>query len=72
VPSIPNDDYYIREAEDAQQWAERSKTDKAKAIWLRIAQSWLKLVRGLPVECEAFDRIGDERGTDQTKSTAWH
>ena len=60
---------YLRQANEAQKWADRAMTDKAKAAWLRIAQGWLDLIRGLSVEREAFERM-ERRGTSQEDSRA--
>ena len=38
-------DEYRRYANEAQQCADRSLSEKDKAGWLRIAQSWLNLLR---------------------------
>jgi hypothetical protein len=62
---------YLRQANEAQKWADRAMTDKAKAAWLRIAQGWLDLVRGLSVEREAFERT-ERRGAGQENSRASH
>lgn len=45
---------YLRQAIDAQKWADQSKSEKAKAGWLRVAEQWLTLLRGLPGEREAL------------------
>jgi hypothetical protein len=63
---------YLLEAEEAHAWASRAMTDRAKAAWLRIAQSWLSLLRGAPVEKEAFDRLSKLQGTNQEDSKASH
>jgi len=49
---MKKEDEYLRRANEAQQWADQAKSDKAKAAWLRIAENWLGLLRGLerPVE----------------------
>jgi hypothetical protein len=63
---------YLREAEDAHAWASRARTDRAKAAWLRIAQSWLSLLRGAPVEKEAFERLSKLQGTNQEDTQTSH
>ena len=60
---------YLRRANEAQKWADQARSDRAKAGWLRIAQSWLGLVRELPVEREAFEPLAERRGTRQDDST---
>src|SRR5438045_2649074 len=48
-------DEYLRQALEARKWADQSKSDRAKAGWLRVADQWLALLRGLSVDREAFD-----------------
>jgi len=62
------EDEYLREAEDAQKWAERSKTEKAKAVWLRIAASWMGLVRGTSAEKDEVEALAGERPTHRRQS----
>jgi len=65
-------DEYLRRANEAQKWADQAKSDKAKAAWLRIAQDWLSLARGLSVERDAFERLAERRGTSQEESSTSH
>ena len=46
--SVPVDtkDEYLRQAREAQKFAEQSKSYQAKAAWLRIAEKWLGLSVG--------------------------
>ena len=60
-----NEEEYLREAQEAQQWAERSKTEKAKAVWLRIAQSWMSLVWGASAEKAAFEQLAGKQATHE-------
>jgi hypothetical protein len=69
---MKKEDEYLRRANEAQKWADQAMTDKARAAWLRIAQSWLSLLRGLSVEREAFERSAERRGTNQEDSSASH
>ena len=55
---MKKEDEYLRRANEAQQWADQAKSDKAKAAWLRIAQNWLGLLRGL-------ERLAERPGTHQ-------
>jgi hypothetical protein len=68
--SMSDDDYYRRQAAEAQQHADRSLSGADRASWLRIAQSWLGLIRGnKPTAQESaqedFDRGAREQGTHQ-------
>jgi hypothetical protein len=64
---------FLRQAEDAHRLAGQARTDRAKAAWLRIAQSWLGLLHGAPVEkAEAFERLSELHGTNQEDSKASH
>jgi hypothetical protein len=64
------DDHYFRQqAEEAQQQAERSISDLDRASWLRIAQSWLRLIKGDKASPEqAFDECERKQGTRQDVS----
>ena len=62
---MKKEDEYLRRANEAQQWADQAKSDKAKAAWLRIAQNWLGLLRELQHSAEP-------RGTGQEDSLASH
>jgi hypothetical protein len=42
---MANDDYYRRQAADAQAQAERSISDIDKTAWLRLAQSWMEMIQ---------------------------
>ena len=65
---MTDDDYYRRQAADAQQQADRSRSGTDRASWLRIAQSWLGLIRGKQSATEDFDRGAREQGTNQDVS----
>jgi hypothetical protein len=51
---------YEANVREAQRMAENSLTDKDKAAWLRIAQQWLRMLRG---------RRGNE--TPQSDQSQW-
>jgi hypothetical protein len=70
--AMRKEDEYLREAEDAQKWAERSKSEKAKAVWLRIAASWMSLFRGLTVEKEAFEALAGKKATHEGEPKSRH
>jgi len=36
---------YLRQATDAQNYAERARTEADRRAWLRLAQAWLALIR---------------------------
>ena len=64
---MSNDDYFRRQASEAQQHADRSISDVDRASWLRIAQSWLGLIRGRTRSGrEEFDDATKQRGPGKT------
>ena len=67
---MKKEDEYLRRANEAQKWADQAKSDKAKAAWLRIAQNWLGLVRELPVDREAVERLTEQPETSPEESPA--
>ena len=52
------DDEYRQEAADALALADKSKNERGKAAWLRIAQSWISLIQK-PIRGEQRD-VGDK------------
>jgi hypothetical protein len=60
---MKKEDEYLRQANEAQKWADQAKSDKARAAWLRIAENWLGLLRGL-------EQSAERRGTRQEDSLA--
>ena len=67
ISEVPmkTEDEYLRRANEAQQWADQAKSDKAKAAWLRIAQNWLGLFHGL-------ERLAERPETHQEDHSASH
>ena len=65
---MSSDDYYRKQAGEAQQQADRSISDLDRASWLRIAQSWLSLIRVKLTGQEEFDVETRKRGTGQDVS----
>jgi len=41
---MDSDEELLRKADEAQQWAERSRSPVVKAGWLRIARGWRSLM----------------------------
>jgi len=39
---------YLHQARDAQNYAERARTEEDRRAWLRLAQAWLALIRPRP------------------------
>jgi hypothetical protein len=61
--------YYRQQAEDAQKQADRAISDGDRANWLRIAQSWMALIKGhTQTAQEAFDDATEAKGTHQDVS----
>jgi hypothetical protein len=70
---MDQDDEFRRQAAEAQQWADRTVSENDRAAWLRIAQSWLGLVKKpLRTKPEAFNDRVEADGTKQEKSTKAH
>ncbi len=70
---MDNDHEVRRYAAEAQEMADRSWTDADRASWLRIAQSWLKMLS--PQSGSAEDRFEDDakvKGTGQEPSEDSH
>ena len=40
-----DDTLYLRQARDAQAYAERARSEEDRRAWLRLAQAWLALTR---------------------------
>jgi hypothetical protein len=61
------DDFYRQQAQEAERLADRALLADDRAAWLRLAQSWLKLVRRKPATspAEAFNDLADRQGTHQ-------
>jgi hypothetical protein len=70
VATMGNDERYFRQqAEDAQKHADRAISDRDRRNWLRIAQSWMALIKGKPRTAEErFDDAADAQGTNQNVS----
>jgi hypothetical protein len=66
-------DEYLRYAREAQELADHARNPDDKASWLRIAQSWLKLLpkRDLTLE-DRFAHHVHERSTKQRHSDQSH
>jgi hypothetical protein len=43
-----DDTLYLRQAKDAQNYAERARTEEDRRAWLRLAHAWLALIRQRP------------------------
>ncbi len=70
---MTQDDQYRRYASEAQYLADQTKNAADKAAWLRIAQSWLGLLRK-PAETpeQRFDANAKAVGTGQPDSDLSH
>jgi hypothetical protein len=62
--SSPDEDYYRREAADAQRHADRARSESDRAAWLRIAQSWLSLIEAT-TDAGRFEHRAQVEGTHQ-------
>jgi hypothetical protein len=63
--AVGNEDEYLRQAEEARRWADQSKTDKARAGWLRIAAQWLSLIPALSAGRETVGPLPKQSSNDQ-------
>jgi hypothetical protein len=54
------DEELLRKADEAQQWAERSRSPAVKAGWLRIAHGWRSLLSKSSPASEPHDRAEAE------------
>jgi hypothetical protein len=68
IAMTQNDDYYRREAAEAQRQAGGATTDADRAAWLQIAQGWLSMVR-TSAEAAEFTRRLQAEGTGQDISS---
>lgn len=65
------EDEYRQYAEEAQAQADKAISERDQASWLKIAQSWLQLLRKRSSSAqEKFDDQARKRGTGQTGSDA--
>ena len=66
-------DEYVRHAREAQDLADHARNTDDRAAWLRIAQSWLKMLpkRDQILE-ERFEHHVHERSTKQQHSGRSH
>ena len=53
---MDQDEYYRLQAADAQEQSDKSINDADKSSWLRIAQSWMQMVKKpAPTAAQSFD-----------------
>lgn len=58
--------YYRQQAQDAQKQADRAISDQDRASWLRIALSWMALIKGRSRTAkETCDDTTEAQGTKQ-------
>ena len=62
---------FRRRAEEAQNWADRAKTEADRANWQRVADGWLSLSRP-HTAAAAFEAECRAKGTGQLESRAIH
>jgi hypothetical protein len=70
---IEDDEKYFRtQAIEAQKQADRARSDVDRGNWLRIAQSWMSLIKGRTLTAkETFDDASQKQGTNQDVSKKW-
>jgi hypothetical protein len=71
-------DEYRRNAEECQRMADNTSNDHDKRAWLRLAESWMRMVRKEAQRhpagqaSDAFDAEHRARGTGQSDSRSSH
>jgi hypothetical protein len=68
-----NPDKFRREAAAAQEKADNARNDQDRATWLRIAQSWMNMLRsGEKTRDQEFEEHVEKKGTRQERSDESH
>jgi hypothetical protein len=57
---VSREEEYLRNAKDAQEWADRAVTAEDREGWLRIAQGWLNLFTRWTSETSKSRRTGEQ------------
>jgi hypothetical protein len=66
-------DEYRKYAQEAKNLADRSRNDTDRASWLRIAESWLRMLSAEKrTPQEDFDQQTQDHGTGQVRSDQSH
>jgi hypothetical protein len=69
---------FQRNAEDCLRMADKSADEGDQRAWLRMAESWLRLIRpgapgaGKPTPADEFEVLASTRGTGQKPSRESH
>lgn len=70
---MDRDEEIRRNAAEAQKWADQAKNDRDRESWLRVAQSWLSLLRKRQQRAaDAFEGQVKALGTGQDDSHQSH
>jgi hypothetical protein len=70
---MSTDEYYRRNAAEAQKQADVAKNPGDREGWLRVAQGWLSLIRNRPqTPMERFEEVEVKQGTKQETSNSSH
>jgi hypothetical protein len=74
---MSKDDEYRRNAAECKRMADASRNETDKESWLKMSESWLRMVRGTKRRAQerasdAFDAHHSKRGTGQDDSGASH
>ena len=62
------DDEFRRNAAEAQQRAQESRTDDERAYWLQLAEGWLALLQERQDDDEETFDTADQEGPDDSES----
>jgi len=65
-----DDTLYLRQAADAQNYAERARTEEDRRAWLRLAQAWLGLIRPRAAKAEQAKAEAGRLPCDETNCAA--
>jgi hypothetical protein len=75
---VSKSDEFRRNADECQRMADRTSNDGDKRAWLRLAQSWLAMIRpdgrtaGQRTAADQFEARERAEGTRQEESTEAH
>jgi hypothetical protein len=69
---MTRDDEYRANAIECQRMADFSRDPNDKATWLKMAASWLRMIRGDQPDADRFNTTAQTYGTKQQSSAAEH
>ena len=70
---MSGDDEFRKRAAEAQDWADKAKSEEDRAAWLRVVHGWLSLIKNRPTTAdESFEERSAAEGTGQERSKGSH